>query len=102
LPLRMTGVGAKTEPNAEVVRIDIPQLAVGTGVIVASLFAFSGRREVGRAIYNFYQTRPQRNLRPHWLFHVYRPSQRFVDSALLVAVLGGGALGLYFVVSAFA
>ena len=69
-------------------------MAIGVIVLAVGLFLLVDRRDTARWLYRYYQSLPERNLRPRWLWHVYRPSEKQAQLmawlfAVTTIVLGG-------------
>jgi hypothetical protein len=83
----------------EVLSVQASDLIIGVLIVLAGTYGFLTRREAARWLHEYYQRRPQRELKPRWLFHVFRPSERTTLVAVTAFVLFMIAAGAYMAVS---
>ena len=102
MPRRVLGgKGDGNEPSLKggIQITDMKDAIIGLAIILAGIYLLLTRRQVAHWMYEYYQTRPQRNLPPRWLFHVYRPSERLTLTMVTLFILFMMGAGVYFIIS---
>lgn len=91
--------GATNElPRQGGFQIHVLEVIVGVFLTLTSLYALFNHREVANWVHRYFQTRPQYQGRPAWLYKQYRPSQNFLRMAVIVFFLYGLGVGIVFII----
>ncbi len=83
----------------EATKVQTFDIIIGTLMVLGGIYMLLDRQRTAHWLYEYYQRRPQRNLRPKWLFHVFRPSERVTLMLVTAFVFFMVAAGVYTVLA---